>query len=65
MRDLRKNFNKELVMMIDCMNANEKLLWKKNPFPWMKIGEMRESKIVIRKDADGDEKSVSWMKTLQ
>jgi hypothetical protein len=26
---------------------------------------MRESKIVIRKDADGDEKSVSWMKTLQ
>ncbi len=51
--------------MIDCMNANEKLLWKKNPFPWMKIGEMRESKIVIRKDADGDEKSVSWMKTLQ
>jgi hypothetical protein len=24
MRDLRKHFNKELVMMIDCMNANEK-----------------------------------------
>jgi hypothetical protein len=42
MRDLRKNFN-EVVMMIDCMNANEKLLWMKTPFPWMKIGEMRAS----------------------
>jgi hypothetical protein len=30
-------------MMIGCMNANEKLLWMKNLFPWMKIGEMRES----------------------
>jgi hypothetical protein len=46
MRDFaKKTLIKELLMMNDCMNANEKkLLWMKTLFPWMKIGKkMRES----------------------
>jgi hypothetical protein len=41
MRDFaKKTLIKELVMMIDCMNANEKqLLWMKNLVPWMKLNK--------------------------